>query len=243
MPHYPRPLGAVVLVLWGCHLPDFLGLGRPQIVVQGILSSVTNQQILWIEESLDPASSPTRTFRPVTPAPSAVLLQDSAGSTVASFMPDSAFPAKYLAGFSPIPGRAYRLVIVVAGDTVRAATVVPSIALLAPSTDTVALSAADTLRLRWTSATASATAVLVLPSDAAADTTPIRGDQFERDSAFSANTQALTPQGVVWVVAADPITVAAFSRTTDDRFLQGNVIGAAGFWGAVAVDKVYVIVN
>lgn len=228
----------------GC-APDLLSFGAPRFVVQSVLTPVAATQVLWLEQTTDPASLLTGDLRPVSPPPSAVLLRDGGGALVASFTQDPGNAARFLASFVPAPGAEYHLMIALGSDTLTASVVVPSVSISVPSSDSVTLLAPDTLTLHWTVAPADArTLPLVLIDDAGADTLPLFG-RFTQDTTARYPAAQLAPSRSIWIVVADPWARAAFEIRTgpNQRLSYGNVRGAAGVFGALAVDRIHATVQ
>ncbi|HXF94892.1 MAG TPA: DUF4249 family protein [Gemmatimonadales bacterium] len=223
--------------------------GREQVVVQSVLNARATVQVLWIERTVPAGDPVTFGVRPLTEPPARAEVREEGGG-VYSFRADTANPARFLAGFTPLPGRRYDLLVEAEGAVVRATTVVPpAVTILAPAADTVDHPRQSPLQVTWASGTSRQVAVYLT-----LDTTDVSSyvfPQWVRD-----DTTAILPgfafapvppsTRLLWVVAADPVTARVFDPARrplgpgGEPTLDGNVTGGVGVFGAVTSDRLLV---
>jgi hypothetical protein len=232
---YPAaPLALLTVV--ACGLRDVPGpSGVEQVVVQGVLNAQATEQVLWIERTT-PAGEPIGSgLRPLSTPPSRIEVRDALGA-VFSFQRDAGNAARFVATFTPAPGR-YDLVIEAGEVVLRATTEVPGpLTILDPTTDTVRISRDSGLTLRWTMSASWAAIYLggSFPVFVGRDST----FQFSRDD-FFAGTQAIAVFGMDSITAR-VINPFALELGGPTFVLAGNVTGGAGFFGALSSDQVVV---
>jgi hypothetical protein len=235
---------ATLLGAAACALRDVPGPpGQEQVVVQGVLSAHTAEQVLWIEHTT-PAGEPVGTaLQPLAIPPTRIEVRDSTGA-VFTFQVDAANPARFLASFTPTPGWRYDLLLEAGAHVLTASTRVPGVVTIVnPATDTIVWSPTSTLPLTWSGP-------IRRVRVSYADTTG-RG-AYEIPTWVTADTVIQlryfppVPAIQIWVLAVDSVTARVadpFASGFDPASfgqLRGNVTGGAGFFGAATADRVIV---
>jgi uncharacterized protein DUF4249 len=216
--------------------------GEEQVVVQGVLHAQLPQQVLWIDRSTVAGEPLAYDPRPLESPPARVEVRDDLG-TVFRFVADTGDATRFIADFTPVPGRRYELLVEAGGRTVRGSTVVPGqITIVEPAADTVP----DTrpLRVSWASGASRHVAVYLTPDTVGdafdyafpflvRDDTTVVADTLFGGFFFQRGT-------VVSVVAVDSVTARLFRPPSAERGFDGNLTGGAGAFGAVTRDRVFV---
>jgi hypothetical protein len=212
------------------------------VVVQGVLHAQRPQQELWIEWSTAAGDPLTYRPRPLESPPARVQVRDELGN-VFPFVADTDDPTRFIADFTPVPGRRYELLVEAGGRSVRGSTVVPGqITIVEPAADTVPHT--RPLRVSWASG-ASRHVVVYLTPDTVVDALDypfpfwIRGDTTVlADTLFGG---FFFQRGtVVWVVAVDSVTARLYRLSRPERGFDGNLTGGVGAFGAMTRDRLVV---
>ena len=241
-------LCATLLGVAACALRDVPGPpGEEQVVVQGVLSAQTAQQVLWIERTI-PAGDPVGTeLRPLASPPARVEVRDSTGA-VFTFQMDAANPARFLASFTPTPGWRYDLLLEAGARVLTASTRVPAaLTILNPTADTVTMPR-DSFAITWSGPVR---AIRIAYADTAGRPAYGPPSWVTADTVTRLSYIVYFPSSVatfqVWVVAVDSVTArlrqpSGFFGPFGDAFNQdrGNLTGGVGFFGAVTGDRLVV---
>ena len=90
---------ATLLGVAACGLREVQGPpGEEQVVVQGVLSSQTAEQVLWIERTIPAGESLRYELRPLASPPARIEVRDSTGALF-TYQPDPANAARFVASF------------------------------------------------------------------------------------------------------------------------------------------------
>lgn len=243
MARFRRASLVALVATTACALADITPPpGEEQVVVQGVLRAQLPQQLLWIERSTVAGDPLTYEPRPLESPPARVEVQDELGS-VFPFVVDTGDATRFVAAFTPVPGRRYELLVEADGRSVRGSTVVPGqITIVEPAADTVPYT--RPLRVSWAAGASRHVAVYLTPDTVGEgvdyafpfwvrDDTTVVADTLFGGFFFQRGT-------VVWVVAADSVTARLSRPSRTDRGFDGNLTGGAGFFGAVTHDRLFV---
>lgn len=239
---------AVIATLLGasaCGLREVQGPpGKEQVVVQGVLSAQTSEQVLWIERAI-PAGDPiSYALRPLDTPPTRIEIRDSTGALF-TYQPDTTNAARFVASFTPVSGRRYDLLVEAGAHVIRGSTVVPPpLTIVHPASDTVSAPLRNAgMQVSWASGTSPWVLAFVARGGRPNDV--FFPELVQRDTSYFVRGFSFDPDStiIVSLLAVDSVT----ARATDpfrlgDFFpaFEGNLTGGAGFFGASTADRLVV---
>jgi hypothetical protein len=217
--------------------------GEEQVVVQGVLSAQTSEQVLWIERTT-PAGDPiTIDLRPLASIPTRIEVRDSSGA-VFSYQPDTTNPARFVASFTPVHGQRYDLLVEAGVHVIRGSSVVPPpLTIVDPAADTVPDPGSSGMQVSW--ASGSSPWVFVFATRGSTPDTPFPPDLVRRDTSYFAPGFYFGSDSIiiVSVLAVDSVTARLLDSYRFDDFRgvsEGNLTGGPGFFGASTGDRLVV---
>jgi hypothetical protein len=241
-----RAAALLLCLLTACALRDVPGPpGEEQVVVQGILTTQTTQQVLWIERTIPAGEPVSGELRPLPVPPDRVEVRDSTG-LVLTFQADPGNSARFLASFTPAIGRRYDLLIEVGSRVLTASTRVPdAVTIVDPPADTITVPR-DSFSVTWSGPTRTIRIAYADTTGRAAYAPPVWVvDDTVAQLSWIPDLATSISALQVWVLAVDSVTARvrdSFLYTLGDSFspTTGNINGGAGFFGAATADHIVV---